>query len=332
MNIEQWLPTIFIGLMGLSILVYSILDGYDLGVGILLPNDSKEQRDRMIASIGPFWDANETWLVLAVGLLLIAFPTAHSIILRELYLPAAIMLCGLILRGVAFDFRAKVVSTYQDTWDGIFKFGSLVTSLSQGFMLGMYITGFNYTTLGISFGIISGLCVTAAYSYIGGCWLIMKTEGKLQQRATDWTRRTGWLMAFGVMLVCIVNLWVSPEILSKWTNTIYGLLLLPIPLVCMGLFFINDRMLKKMPQENDFGCWLPFLNTVIIFVLCFSGLAFSFYPFVIPQQLTVWEAVSATESLMFIFWGAIFVIPAILGYTIFSYRVFWGKATDLEYY
>ena len=344
MNTFEWLPTIFIGLMALAILVYAIADGYDLGVGILLPyslkneeastsNTNERQRDRMIASIGPFWDANETWLVLGVGLLLIAFPSAHNIILRELYLPATIMLCGLILRGVAFDFRAKVGTAYlKHWWDGIFKLGSVITALSQGYMLGLYIVGFEYTWATISFAIISALCVTAAYTYIGGSWLIMKTEGELQQRAIGWTRRAGWLTGAGVGLVCLVNLWLSPDIVSRWLHSIYGVLLLPIPLVCMGLFWINDHMLKNVASFNEKACWVPFCSTVMIFILCFSGLAFSFYPYIIHYKLTIEAAASAPESLQFLLWGALFVIPAIITYTVFSYRVFWGKAENLDYY
>jgi cytochrome d ubiquinol oxidase subunit II len=344
MNADYWLPIIFISLMGLAVLIYAILDGYDLGVGILLPHHSESQKDRMIASIGPFWDANETWLVLAVGLLLIAFPSAHNIVLRELYLPATIMLCGLILRGVAFDFRAKVGTQYRKKlWDKIFTLGSLTTALSQGYMLGFYIVGFEYTAINISFAIISALCVTAAYTYIGGSWLIMKTEGELQHAATLWTRRAGWLMGIGIIAVSFVNLWTSPYILHKWLNTISGALLWMVPIVCLVLFWLNDRVLRAMKNQqkqsfkngipfNDHLCWLPFCNTAIIFTLCFIGLGFSFYPFIIPQQLDIWQAASASASLQFLLWGAIFVIPTILLYTIFSYRVFWGKAKALDYY
>ncbi|MFT5421966.1 MAG: cytochrome d ubiquinol oxidase subunit II [Candidatus Endobugula sp.] len=342
MNENYWLPVIFIGLTGLAIVVYAILDGYDLGVGILLPHQktdsAEQQRDRMIASIGPFWDANETWLVLAVGLILIAFPSAHNIILKELYLPATIMLCSLILRGVAFDFRAKVATAYRkQLWDRIFTFGSLITALSQGYMLGFYVVGFEYNSVNVSFAIISAFCVTAAYTYIGGAWLIMKTEGALQTRAVYWSRRAGWLMAAGILLVTIVNLWSSDYIINKWLNTINGELLLLVPIACAFLFVLNERMLLRMEfsdsnNHKDTLSWLPFCNAAIIFLLCFIGLAFSFYPFVIPQQLTIWQAASASESLSFLLWGAIFVIPAILFYTAFSYRVFWGKAKALDYY
>ena len=331
-----WLPIVFISLMGLAVLLYAILDGYDLGVGMLLPRNTEEERDQMIASIGPFWDANETWLVLAVGLLLIAFPAAHNIVLRELYLPATVMLGGLILRGVAFDFRAKVGTAYRKKlWDKIFTFGSLTTSFSQGYMLGFYVVGFNYTAINLIFALVSALCVTAAYIYIGGSWLIMKAENNLQEKAVLWTRRSGWLTALGVVLVSVINLWNSPQIIDKWLSNIYGLLLLLVPLACAMLFFVNDRILREMKNTDMHRqkfCWLPFANTTLIFIFCFVGLAFSFYPYVIPESLTIWESASAAESLSFLFWGAIFVIPAILAYTAFSYRVFWGKAKPLDYY
>ena len=180
-----WLAIIFIGLMGLSVLVYAILDGYDLGVGILLPMGEADeaQRDTMIASIGPFWDANETWLVLAVGIMLIAFPAAHSVVLFHLYIPVAIMLIGLMMRGVAFDFRAKAALDHKLAWDRTFKAGSLLTTLAQGYMLGLYVMGFEASLSAHWFALLSGLGVTLAYSYIGAAWLIMKTEGELQKRA-----------------------------------------------------------------------------------------------------------------------------------------------------
>ncbi|GGA86525.1 cytochrome bd ubiquinol oxidase subunit II [Neiella marina] len=332
MSEAQWLPIVFVGLMGLAVLLYAILDGYDLGVGILLPNDNEQQRDTMIASIGPFWDANETWLVLAIGLLLIAFPEAHSEVMRELYLPTAIMLAGLILRGVAFDFRAKVALENKRTWDHIFRIGSLITSLSQGYMLGMYVMGFEYTAQSIGFSILSALGVTAAYAYIGAAWLVMKTEGELQVRAATWGRRCGWTCLAGIIAVCAVNPLVNPAVFEKWFTFPFVVAMGMIPITCFAMFAIVDRVLKKVPLPDDFGCWLPFVCAVIIFVLCFQGLAFSFYPYIVPGKIDIWQAASAPESLMFILYGAVIVVPVILAYTVFSYRVFWGKATELKYY
>ncbi|WP_199609746.1 cytochrome d ubiquinol oxidase subunit II [Flocculibacter collagenilyticus] len=329
---DENLPIIFIGLMGLAVLVYAILDGYDLGVGILMPHDEEAHRDKMIASIGPFWDANETWLVLAVGIALIAFPQAYNIILHELYIPATIMLLGLILRGVAFDFRAKVAMTHKATWDKVFQIGSIITALSQGYMLGQYVMGFEQSLAATAFSILSAFGVAAAYCYIGACWLVMKTEGELQQRAAKWGRRAGWLCLLGVVSVCTVNPLINPSVFEKWFSFPYALFVLSIPFVCFSMFAIVDQVLKRIPIEEDFGCWLPFIGAVIVFFFSFQGLAFSFFPYVIPNQLTIWESASAPESLQFILIGAIVVIPVILMYTVFSYRVFWGKVDDLRYY
>lgn len=329
---DFWLPVIFIGLMGLAIFIYAILDGYDLGVGILLPRDSDTQRDTMIASIGPFWDANETWLVLGIGILLIAFPEAHSLILFNLYIPVAIMLAGLILRGVAFDFRAKAPEDHKALWDMTFRVGSLLATLAQGYMLGLYVMEFEQTLATYLFAALSAICVTAAYSFIGAAWLVMKTEGELQQRAAHWARRCSWFMALGIITVSIVNPLVSQTIFNKWFGNPIALVLLTIPVFCFILFFIVDRYLKSFPYQNDFGCWIPFASAVMIFFLSFIGLAYSFFPYVVPNKLDIWQAASASESLIFILYGVAVVLPTIIFYTIFSYSVFWGKATQLKYY
>lgn len=326
------LAIIFAGLMGLSILFYAILDGYDLGVGILLPLDQSDNSDTMIASIGPFWDANETWLVLAVGLLLIAFPAAHSYIFKELYLPTAILLISLILRGVAFDFRAKAAFSHKPTWNKVFKVGSLMAALSQGYMLGMYVMGFQSTFAAYSFSILSAFGVAAAYTYIGASWLVMKTEGQLQKQAVQWAKKSGWICFIGVIAVSIVNPIINEGVYDKWFTWPNTILILPLPIICFALFTISNLQLKKLPKTNDKHCWVPFVVAVMIFTLCFFGLAFSFFPYIVPGKLTIWQSASAPESLSFILWGAIVVVPVILGYTAFSYRVFWGKVRELRYY
>ncbi|MFD2167603.1 cytochrome d ubiquinol oxidase subunit II [Thalassotalea euphylliae] len=327
----QWLPIIFIGLMGLSFLVYAILDGYDLGVGVLLPQDNQAQRDKMIYSIGPFWDANETWLVLAVGILLIAFPVAHSIILQALYMPTAIMLAGLILRGVSFDFRTKAPSKDKARWDLAFKIGSLIATLSQGYMLGRYVTGFEDSLLATGFSILSAVCVTAGYCFIGACWLVMKTEGELQKRAARWAMVTNVLMAIGILAVSIANLTIDQNIADKWLSFPQVIMLIPLSVLLTFVFATVHIYLKKVPMEDDAGCWYPFMAAIIVFIICFAGLAYSFFPYVVPEQLTIFEAASAPETLQIILWGAAIVLPMIVGYTIFAYRVFWGKTSQLTY-
>lgn len=330
----DWLPVIFIGLMGFAVLMYAVLDGYDLGVGILLPPgaENEQQRDTMIASIGPFWDANETWLVLAVGLLLIAFPSAHGFILTQLYLPVSIMLLGLILRGVAFDFRAKAAIDHKATWDRIFRAGSLLTTLAQGYMLGHYVMGFEAGWHSHLFASLSALGVTTAYCYIGASWLIMKTEGDLQRRAVRWAAWSGRTAFAGVIAVSVVNPLVNPGVFARWFTYPLVMFVLLIPVLCFLAFIANELLLRRLPRPGDRLCWLPFVNVLVIFVLCFTGLAFSFYPEIVPGRIHIREAASADASLRFILVGVLVVVPLILAYTAFAYRVFHGKATALRYY
>ncbi len=192
-----WLPVVFMALMGIAVLAYVVLDGYDLGVGILLRRADDAEKDTMIASIGPFWDANETWLVLGVGLLLVAFPAAHGEILGALYLPVALMLFGLILRGVAFDFRVKARAHHKPWWNRAFYAGSVIATAAQGLMLGLYITGFQYDAANVIFAICTAGGLIAGYLLLGATWLIMKTEGALQLRAVLWARGSLWFYRVG---------------------------------------------------------------------------------------------------------------------------------------
>ena len=201
-----WLPIVFALVMALSMLAYVILDGYDLGVGALLDSaDTVQQKDAMIASIGPFWDANETWLVLGVGVLLVGFPMAHGVILGALYLPVALMLVALSLRGVAFDFRVKAKDHHRPLWDKTFYIGSMLASWSQGFMLGQLITGFKQDLSGYLFSTLIGFCLIFAYRLLGAAWLIMKTEGALQLNAVNWAKSSLWLAAAGVLAISVAT-------------------------------------------------------------------------------------------------------------------------------
>lgn len=331
LNAEN-LAIIFAGLTCFSLLLYAILDGYDLGIGICLPMNNLEWRDTSIAAIGPFWDANETWLVLSIGLLLVAFPAAHSAILYSLYIPATLMLVGLILRGVAFDFRAKVKQDYQAYWDWAFKIGSVLATFTQGFMLGLYIMGLEYTLLSSTFAIFSGFCVSAGYALIGNCFLIMKTSGELQLRAIKQAKRYGTITFAGILTVCLVNPIVNPAVKEIWLNSPYAIFYAIVPLLCFAMFGLGYQVLKRLPMVNDKGNWLPFVITTIVFVSCFSGLALSFYPYVVPGEMTLYEAASSPESLKVMLVGAIIVVPIIFIYTAFTYYAFRGKAEGLRYY
>ncbi len=330
-----WLPLVFALVMALSMLAYVVLDGYDLGVGVLMRNADDAQKDTMIASIGPFWDANETWLVLGVGVLLVAFPQAHGVILGALYLPVALMLLALTLRGVAFDFRVKARADHKPLWDRAFFAGSLMAGWSQGFMLGGLITGFNGDLWSNLFSTLIGFCLLAAYCLLGAGWLIMKTEGALQLKAVAWARKSLWLTAIGVAAISAATPWVSERIFDKWFSFPNLVMLLPIPLMTLVLFGVMARSLKRLPvrlkDNNQYGAAVPFACTVGVFLLSFYGLAYSLFPWLVIDKLTVWQAASSPEALMVIFYGVVVVLPVIIGYTVFAYRVFWGKSTALNY-
>ncbi len=327
-----WLPLVFASLMGLSILIYVVLDGYDLGVGILLPFATDAEKDMMIASIGPFWDANETWLVLAVGLLLVAFPIAHGTVLVALYVPVALMLAGLILRGVAFEFRIKAPAKYKSLWNRAFAFGSALTALTQGFMLGLYIMGLEYSFGTVVFALITALCLAAGYSFIGSGWLLIKTEDALQKKAVGWAR-TGLIgAAAGFVAISLASPLVSPRIFDKWFSMPELFLLAPLPILSVVVFGFVWRSLGRLPQPEDRGSWHPFAGAMVLFTLAFAGLAYSFYPYVVPEKLTIFEAASAPESLIIMLVGALLVLPAIIGYSALAYTVFRGKATALSYH
>jgi cytochrome d ubiquinol oxidase subunit II len=325
------LPVIFAALMGLSILIYVVLDGFDLGVGILTPLASEVEKDRMVASIGPFWDANETWLVMAVGILLVAFPAAHGAILTALYLPVAIMLIGLILRGTAFEFRAKVALPKKPAWNTAFFAGSIMTSMAQGYMLGFYVMGLEHSLAAHAFALLSGVFLTVGYSFIGACWLILKTEGALQKKAVAWARGGIWGVILGVGAISLATPLVSPRIWERWFSIPEFFLLAPLPLMSIAVIVAIWVVLRRLPTANDSFAWMPFAGASTLFVLAFTGLAYSFYPYVVPEKLTIYEAASATESLFIILIGTLVVFPIILAYSALAYYVFRGKARDLRY-
>ncbi|MGU9979165.1 cytochrome d ubiquinol oxidase subunit II [Phreatobacter sp. HK31-P] len=325
------LPLIFAALMGISILAYVILDGYDLGVGMLMAGVGRPDRDRMVATIGPFWDANETWLVLGIGLLLVAFPAAHGIVLTALYLPVALMLLGLTLRGVAFEFRVKAQQHHQNWWDIAFVAGSTLSSLTQGYMLGRYVMGFRPGVEAEIFALLAAFGLAAAYAFVGATWLIAKTEGDLQQRAVRWARVALILTGIGILVVSVATPLVSDRIFERWFTFPNIIGLAPIPLMTAALFAGLWVFLARMPRADHSLDLVPFLGAVGLFALGFLGLAYSFYPYVVPERLTIWQAASAPESLLIILFGALFVLPMIIGYTVFSYYVFRGKASELRY-
>jgi cytochrome d ubiquinol oxidase subunit II len=313
------LPLVFAVLMGAAILAYVVLDGYDLGVGMLMPAATSEEQDVMAASIGPFWDANQTWLVLGVGILLIAFPAAHGYILGALYLPVAAMLTGLMLRGVAFELRVKAVGWHAELWNWLFWFGSFLASFAQGYMLGRYLTGFQSGWGYGLFALMVGASLCGGYVLLGAVWLILRTEGGLQKKAMGWTRWGLAWVALGVALVSLATPLVSELVYHRWFDFPETLALMVLPLATL----VSWLWVWRSVGRSD---WKPFAGAVAIFVLAFLGLAYSVFPYIVLGWLTLWEAAAHSSALKVVLVGVLIVLPFLVGYTVFAYRVFRGKA------
>jgi len=314
------LPLVFTALMGISILAYVVLDGYDLGVGMLMPAAERNEQDMMVASIGPFWDANETWLVLGIGLLLVAFPAAHGVVLGALYLPVAAMLVGLMLRGVAFELRIKAEGWHRELWNWLFWAGSTLAAFAQGLMLGRYITGFHGGAGYWLFSLVVGASLCGGYVLLGATWLVLRTEGALQAKAIAWARWGLLWVALGVALVSLGTPLASETVRAKWFSYPRILYLSLLPLATLAAWFWIWLSLRK----SD---WKPFAGAVAIYVLAFGGLTYSLFPYVVMDRLTIWDAAAHPSALKFVLVGTLIVLPFILGYTAYAYRVFRGKVT-----
>jgi len=325
------LAFLFMVLMGLAVLAYVVLDGFDLGVGMLMPAASEEEQSMMVASIGPFWDANETWLVLGIGILLAAFPAAHGIVLGALYLPVVAMLVGLMFRGVAFELRVKAEGWHRQLWNWLFWAGSFLASFAQGLMLGLYITGFGPGFAYWIFGCVVGASLCGGYVLLGATWLILKTEGDLQKKSVTWARWGLLWVALGIALVSLATPLVSETVRLKWFDfpRTLGLMVLPAATLAAGYWLWRSAGRVREGRGAD---WQPYAAAVAIFTLAFIGLAYSLYPYVVIDRLTIWEAAAHPTALHMLLIGAVLVLPFIVGYTILSYRIFGGKATKDLYH
>lgn len=328
------LPLIWAGIIGTAILLYVLLDGFDLGLGILFPFAPTDQcRDKMMNSIAPFWDGNETWLVLGGGGLFAAFPLAYAIVMPAMYIPVTLMLLCLIFRGVAFEFRFKS-EKLRILWDYAFHFGSLGAALMQGMILGGIVQGITVEGRSFAggafdwlsaFSFMTGLGVVSGYILLGATWLIMKTEDNLQ----DWARRVAkYISLFVVIFMGLVSLWVpflDNDIHERWFGPVFTFLL-PIPIITICAFVALVYGLKNKAE------YLPFLCTILVFVMGFIGLAVSLWPFAVPHSVTIWKAAAANESLSLMLVGVVIMLPIILAYTAYCYYIFRGKVSDEHSY
>ncbi|MFO1390475.1 cytochrome d ubiquinol oxidase subunit II [Cellvibrio sp.] len=312
-----------------SIMMYIVMDGFDLGLGILFPFfKSKEDRDLMMHTVAPVWDGNETWLVLGGAGLLAAFPLAYSVILSALYLPIIFMLIGLIFRGVAFEFRFKALDHERHFWDKAFIGGSIAATFFQGVTLGAYIQGLpvvDRTYAGGSldwlswFSVFTGLGLVVAFALLGSTWLIIKTEGELHERAHVITRYLVWAL---LATIIIISLWTplqDEKIAARWFSFPNILWLSPVPLLVGVFTFLLLRAIQQRAHVK------PFIFTLCLVFLGYSGLGISLWPHIIPPNISIWQAASPPQSQGFVLVGALFIIPIILAYTFWAYYVFRGK-------
>jgi len=326
MNLD--LVPIWTVILALSVFMYVLLDGFDLGLGILFPFAPDDKaRDAMMASIAPVWDGNETWLVMGGIGMFTAFPVAFAIIFPALYFPVLVMLLGLVFRGVAFEFRASAV-TSRKRWDRAFFWGSFAATFAQGCVLGKFILGFEVTGRQYAgstwdwvhpFVLAVGVGLVFGYVLLGATWLVMKTEGALQ----DWARTKVRLASFGVIaFIVLVSVWtpfLHEHIAARWFSWPNLLFFSPVPVIT-GLLFLG--LWRALERRSDIA---PFVAAMGLFALCYLGLAISLFPYVVPHKLTLWDAATAPEGQAFLLIGTMFLIPVILMYTGWSYWVFRGK-------
>jgi cytochrome d ubiquinol oxidase subunit II len=322
------LPFIWAALIAFAVLAYVVLDGFDLGVGILFPFvKGAANRDEMMNSVAPVWDGNETWLVLGGGGLFAVFPLAYAVIMPALYAPIIAMLLALTFRGVAFEYRWKTKRA-QFLWDWAFAGGSTVAAFFQGIALGALVHGIPEANRAYAggwwdwltpFSVLTGLALIVGYALLGATWLIYKTGGELQAKASGFAR----LAAVGTIgLIGVVSLWtpfLNATFMDKWFGWPHILFVWPVPLMVGALAFMLFRGLRDRREIS------PFLASLGLFILSYIGIGISFYPYIVPPSITIWQAAAPDNSLEFLLVGAVVLVPMILAYTAYSYWVFRGK-------
>ena len=331
---EWYLPVIWAGVIGTAVAMYVILDGFDLGIGVLFPfAPSERERDQMMRSVAPFWDGNETWLVLGGAGLFVAFPRAYAVIMPAFYLPVIVMLLALVFRGIAFEFRT--VSHSKTWWNVAFIIGSTLAAFAQGVILGGLIQGIPVRDGGYAggpfdwatpFALLCGLALIAGYGLLGATWLVMKTEGAVAERARGHAK----LLLLAVLaFMAVVSLWTplaEPRIAARWFSLPNFYFLWPVPVVTALVAFLLWRWLE---QGRDVP---PFLATIALFLLGYLGLVISNFPYLVPPSLTIWDTAAAPASQIFMLLGTLLLLPIILGYIGFIYWLFRGKVREGESY
>jgi cytochrome bd ubiquinol oxidase subunit II len=328
MSVSLDLATIWAFIIAFAVFVYIVMDGFDLGLGILFPLfPAKADRDVIMNSVAPVWDGNETWLVLGGGGMMAAFPLAYAVLMPALYTPVIAMLLGLVFRGVAFEFRWRT-RRERNLWDIAFAGGSLLAALAQGVALGAILQGVHVEGRHYGggwwdwltpFSVLTGVALVIGYALLGATWLVMKTEGDLRERAYyfSWMFLIAMLGAIG--LVSIVTPFLHVQYTQRWFSWPNVILTAPVPIAVAG---VSALLLRSLTRKYEYQ---PFLLSLTLFALSYAGLGISMYPYIVPQSITIWQAASPEKSQLFMLFGVAVLIPLILGYTAWAYWVFRGK-------
>jgi cytochrome bd ubiquinol oxidase subunit II len=323
------LPVIWAFIIAFAVFVYVVMDGFDLGLGILFPLfPRKEDRDVIMNSVAPVWDGNETWLVLGGGGMMAAFPLAYAVLMPALYTPMIVMLLGLVFRGVAFEFRWRSTQSKQNRWDLAFTGGSLLAALAQGIALGAILQGIRVTERAYAggwwdwltpFSILTGIALVIGYALLGATWLVMKTEGELRDRAygLSWVLLFAMLGAIGA--VSLATPFLAVQYTQRWFTWPNIILTAPVPVAVAG---VTVLLLRSLANKYDYQ---PFFLALALFALSYAGLGISMFPYIVPQSITIWQAASPENSQLFMLVGVAILIPLILTYTAWAYWVFRGK-------
>ena len=325
------LPFIFALILAFIVIMYVILDGFDLGIGILFAFTANEvERDKMMNSIAPIWDGNETWLVFGGAMLYGAFPQVYGLLLPILYMPLMLMLISLVFRGVSFEFRFKAEKS-KPFWNWAFAISSIAAAFFQGVVLGCFVQGFPIDEAAMTidstdwltpFTLLTGIALTSGYGLLGATWMIMKSEGLLQRKMIHYSK--GLLVIVSIFLV-FVSIWTplhSNEIFTRWYSYPNFIYLSPLPLLSLIAVFLTWKNLSKQNEVK------PFMYSIVIFLCSYVGIGISVYPYLIPHQVTLWEGAAPDTTLKFILIGVVIMLPILLGYTAYAYYLFRGKIND----
>jgi cytochrome d ubiquinol oxidase subunit II len=322
------IATVWAFIIAFAVFVYVVMDGFDLGLGMLFPLfPKKEDRDVMMNSVAPVWDGNETWLVLGGGGLMAAFPLAYSVLMPALYTPMIVMLLGLVFRGVAFEFRWRS-RRERNLWDIAFAGGSMLATLAQGVALGAILQGINVNGRHYGggwwdwltpFSVLTGFALVAGYGLLGATWLVMKTEGELRDHAY----RLSWWLLFAMLgaigVVSLATPFLDAEYARRWFAWPNIIVTAPVPIAVAAVTLL---LLRSLAAKQDYR---PFFLSLTLFALSYAGLGISMWPYIVPRSITIWQAAAPDNSLVFMSYGIAVLVPVILAYTAWAYYVFRGK-------